>query len=142
MASLIQVIYASAATSRWTPDALLRLLRTARRNNGAVGITGFLGHNAGTFLQMLEGTPEAVDATLARIARDGRHQELTILLRRETSERFFPDWSMGFEEVDDVIPGPGLSPYLPRASTPSMWSANPDASLAFFELCRPNAEHA
>lgn len=139
MTRLLQVIYASAATERWTAAGLVHLLRVCRNNNARVGITGFLGHNDGTFLQLLEGPPESVRRLVEKIQRDPRHDSFTVLLERATPDRFFPEWSMGFQEIDQVLPGPGLSECLPQARSVEAWGSHPDIGLAFFELCRTTA---
>jgi hypothetical protein len=139
MPTILQVIYASAATREWTPEELLHLLHGARQRNTALGITGLLGYNTGTFLQLLEGPPARVRGLLRRIEKDPRHGELTVLLERVVQTRFFPDWSMGFQQIREVIPGPGLSLYLPQAGSVAMWIEQPDAALGFFELCRATA---
>ena len=137
-----QLIYASAATIEWSPGALLDLLHLARRHNGEVGISGMLAHNGGTFLQFLEGPAGEVEATLRRIEGDRRHTELAVLLRREVEHRWFPDWSMGFEELDQVIPGPGIRAFVPPAGPVAMWVADPGAALDFFDRCRPSRASA
>jgi hypothetical protein len=139
MDTLLQVIYASTATRKWSPAELLTLLHVSRVNNTALGVTGMLGHNAGVFLQLLEGPAGAVRKQMQRISTDDRHNEITVLVERAVTTRFFPDWSMGFQELDQVIPGPGLSQFLPQARSTSSWANDPDAALAFFDLCRPAA---
>ncbi len=131
-----QLIYASAATGDWQPAVLLELLHGARHRNTRAGVTGMLAFSSGTFLQFLEGPEQAVNATLVRIRKDSRHADLTVLVRREASARWFPDWSMGFEELDQIIPGPGINAHVPRPGPVSMWVADPDAALDFFDRCR------
>ncbi|MEO8635715.1 MAG: BLUF domain-containing protein [Gemmatimonadales bacterium] len=139
MTTILQLIYASSATEPVAPRDLLGLLHTCRQNNVRVEVTGFLGHNDGTFLQMLEGPEENVRALFTKILRDPRHADATVLVARTADSRFFPEWSMGFQEIDQVIPGPGLSQFLPPAGAVAMWAEHPEAVLAFFELCREPA---
>ncbi len=133
----MQVIYVSTAADGWTPAALLDLLHASRRNNLQAAVTGLLGHNERTFIQLLEGEPDDVRGVMARIQRDTRHQDVSMLLERRVASRYFPDWSMGFQETDQVIPGPGLSEFLPQSGTVLSWVAHPETALAFFEACRP-----
>lgn len=137
MPTILQVIYVSAANREWTSEELLRLLHGARQRNTALGITGMLGYNTGTFLQLLEGPPARVRGLLRRIEEDPRHGQLTVLLERPVSTRFFPDWSMGFQQIGQMIPGPGLSQFWPQAGAASMWISEPEAALGFFTLCSP-----
>ena len=54
------------------------------------------------FLQLLEGPEAAVRNCFGIIARDPRHTGLRVLLTDEVLERSFPDWTMGFERVEDA----------------------------------------
>ncbi len=76
-----------------------------------------------SFLQMLEGTPEALDITYARIASDSRHTSLRLLLDAEVSSPLFPDWSMGFEHVDEDDMAYELPGFTPATQYPLI---NPD----------------
>ncbi|MDQ6765050.1 MAG: BLUF domain-containing protein [Verrucomicrobiota bacterium] len=95
------LIYVSLARDDFAPDELLEILRVSRENNTQADITGLLLYKQRRFMQLLEGPEVAVRATFARIERDPRHHDVTILLEGETSERDFADWSMAFHELDD-----------------------------------------
>lgn len=58
------------------------------------GITGLLWHDDGLFLQVIEGPESSVATTYARIARDPRHHDLTVLSDRSVDTREFGYWSM------------------------------------------------
>ena len=92
---MIRLLYISTAREPVTPEMLADILRTSRRNNVAVGVTGLLIVGGRRFLQALEGPPEAVFATYDRIARDPRHFAVVQLARDTIVERQFPDWAMG-----------------------------------------------
>jgi hypothetical protein len=93
---VIQLVYASAATSAFTPEALRELLHRARATNTSLDVSGMLLHLDGSFLQVLEGEPAVVNELYAKIARDRRHARVITLVTRSIAERNFPDWSMGF----------------------------------------------
>lgn len=57
-------------------------------------------HHSGSFLQVLEGEKEKVEALYDKIERDPRHGA-TLILVKETGPRAFGDWSMGFAELDE-----------------------------------------
>lgn len=95
-APITQVIYVSVETEPFTRNALRDLLDVSRRNNEAVGVSGMLVYHDGTFLQVLEGDADAVNALLERIDADPRHHRIKFLLRSELPERSFGEWSMGF----------------------------------------------
>ncbi len=106
--------YASVAVTPFASAELQELLLTSRRNNMQLGITGMLLYKDGEFMQVLEGEQAAVQALYARIARDPRHQRATTILEGPTDARHFPDWSMGFRDLEDpaVAALPGYSPLL------------------------------
>jgi hypothetical protein len=118
-----RIIYASRATRDLAPDELVDLLATARALNDQAGLTGMLVYAGQSFLQALEGEPEALEETYARIRRDGRHTGLRLLQDVETATRRFPDWSMGFEHADEDDLIDSLDGYLPATVYPLV---NPD----------------
>ena len=69
---------------------------TARRLNPRVGITGYLHHEDGFFVQFVEGPPWSIKALLNNIERDSRHTSLTVLKSCEKSGRRFRGWDMAF----------------------------------------------
>lgn len=98
------VVYVSSATHDFSSAELVKLLEVSRRNNEAAGVTGLLLYRNGDFMQVLEGEQSAVNAVYARIAADLRHNNLLRLLREEHSQRQFPNWSMGFRNVEHIPP--------------------------------------
>ncbi|ADC72402.1 BLUF domain protein [Thioalkalivibrio sp. K90mix] len=73
-----------------------RILLQSRQNNPRARIVGALYYGDGHFFQCLEGEPEAVYATLERIRRDPRHEEITVLRERELERPGFGEWSMKY----------------------------------------------
>jgi FAD-dependent sensor of blue light len=97
---LIHCIYASRATVALDEAAIQALLERARERNESRGITGILLLIDGSFFQVLEGDPAAVDETFEAIARDSRHDRVTQIIREPIARRSFGDWSMGFAAVE------------------------------------------
>ena len=93
--NILQLVYTSRATSRFTDDALLNLLKRARRYNAASGVTGVLMVHDDLFAQCLEGPEAAVRELFGRIERDGRHYGVTVMLEQPSGVRAFSEWSMG-----------------------------------------------
>jgi hypothetical protein len=91
---LSRLIYASRAVEALKPEDVEQILATSRTNNARVGVTGALMFGAREFLQCLEGSREAVNATYARILRDPRHADVLILDYREVARRWFAGWGM------------------------------------------------
>lgn len=135
--SIRQLIYLSRTVREFSAAGLLELLEEARKRNARSGITGLLVHRKGTFLQLIEGPARSVDAVLHRIRKDHRHADLTVLSDRVHDRRLFPEWSMGFEEVEQVIPQtwPGLSQVLPPSLPFQEWIRRPGIAVSFFESC-------
>jgi hypothetical protein len=102
-----QLLYASN-TFREVPDEMLEvILDVSRKNNAKTGITGVLLYLAGGFMQVLEGDDQVVNDAYARICRDKRHWNTTVLLDRQ-AERSFGEWSMGFERVSADLRKDGM----------------------------------
>ena len=97
---MIRLVYASTALKDWSPEELLTLLKTCRKNNSEQDITGILLYSNRTFFQVLEGNEETISKIYATIEKDPRHKNVTIIEKEQIAERSFPYWSMGFEKID------------------------------------------
>lgn len=91
--NLVQLIYASRPFG-FDQAALNGILSQSRRCNTRDGVTGALICRADIYLQLLEGTVEALDATYARIVSDDRHLEINRLSYQAVTKRLFPAWAM------------------------------------------------
>jgi Sensors of blue-light using FAD len=118
-----RIIYSSQATHDVGPQELTELLAVARDLNQRVGLTGMLLYCGQSFLQVLEGEPRALQETYARIGADDRHTKLRLLMDAEVASPLFPDWSMGFDHVDDEELAEELDGYTPATLYPLV---NPD----------------
>ena len=118
--SLEHMIYASVATQDFGAPQLTELLNKARVANEGVGLTGMLLHSDsdGSFFQVLEGEPAAIDRLLQKLQLDKRHSHLTIIIREPIAERAFADWSMGFASVspEKLRKIPGLNDFFKEGS--------------------------
>jgi hypothetical protein len=94
---MFQLMYVSMASWKLGNDDLNSILDVSRANNQKLGVTGLLLHLDRGFLQVLEGTKDAVLEIFGRIERDRRHTGLRILFEHDVPERLFGDWSMGFD---------------------------------------------
>jgi hypothetical protein len=98
---MIELIYVSKAQKRFNADNLKAMLSTFRKNNQTQGITGlFLYDGYGTFIQVLEGHSHAVLTLYEKISHDTRHSRINLLGENGIQERSFPDWRMGFKNLD------------------------------------------
>ncbi|ROP61315.1 BLUF domain-containing protein [Curtobacterium sp. PhB115] len=115
---LVSIVYMSRAVVPFDDDALAVLLRQARLNNEALGVSGLLVAKGGRFMQLLEGPAWSVDDRFAAIARDPRHGEVKSLVREDIDRRRFDGWSMAYRALDDadVRAEAGFSPFLAGSS--------------------------
>ncbi len=98
MSPLHCIVYISRNELIGTPTEIdghvAQILRTSRRNNAAVGVTGALMFHRGCFAQVLEGTHEAIEAVFERIQCDDRHSCVDLLSFEPIEHRRFARWTM------------------------------------------------
>lgn len=90
------LIYTSRALPELTDTELELVLIKSRVRNAARGVTGALLKRGAHIVQYLEGDPEALDATLARIAASPLHADVAVEARIPADRRVFDGWHMGF----------------------------------------------
>ena len=93
---------------------LVSLLVEAREKNERLNITGLLLYKNRSFMQLLEGSEASVREVYAKICVDPRHKWVRTLMTGPASERDFPQWFTGFENLDelDVSAMPGWTDFL------------------------------
>ena len=135
---IYHLVYVSTATQPFSRQQLVELLEKSRINNAKVGVTGLLLYKDGVFIQVLEGARDAVQQVWERISRDPRHSVGTTLQTGETNFRQFPDWSMGFRDLDDpaVQQLPGFSDFMNRPVTGPGVKVDPKRILQLLEIFR------
>lgn len=113
---LFHLGYVSTETIDLGTVGMVELLSEARRINTSRDITGLLLHRDRSFYQVMEGPEEVVRETFANIEKDERHTAIDVLFEGEVDEREFPDWQMGFLNLDgvDVEALQGYSDFLSR----------------------------
>jgi FAD-dependent sensor of blue light len=117
---MYQVVYSSAAVEVFSEAQLTELLARARVNNQRLGVTGMLLYHEGSFLQVVEGEAEVLEALFKTISRDKRHHRVVPLLKRPVEERHFGNWKMGFAAVKNLPKNmPGYSDYLRQRGDPA-----------------------
>jgi hypothetical protein len=99
---LVRCLYASRISTPHAASALDEILEQSRKNNPKHGITGLLCHTHDSFVQVVEGGREPISDLLRSIYRDGRHQQMTILMFEEIAERRFGNWTMGRVNVESI----------------------------------------
>ena len=102
MSKLVQLIYASQPFG-YDSTTLRTILNDARRCNTRDDISGALICRHDIYVQLLEGTEDAVNAAYMRISRDDRHVGVKKLVSRSISERFFGEWAMLHDPAISLI---------------------------------------
>ena len=110
-APVISLTYISTASTSFSDGDLATLLMNSRANNRRLGLTGYLMHKQGRFIQVLEGPEDTVQQRYALIAADPRHTDTSVLARETITERRFGSWTMGYHATTDTLPTeiPGYS---------------------------------
>lgn len=98
---MIRLLYISSAVKPMNDDELLALLQECRDSNSKEGITGMLLYCGESFIQVLEGQEQDIDALFKVIKKDPRHTNVTVLEKKKITERKFANWSMGFKSISD-----------------------------------------
>lgn len=95
---LESVLYIS--TSRLDPAAAESMVRALIADsvdrNRKRGITGAMIFTGTHFVQILEGSPEAVETMLRALRTDDRHCDMVIIEREPRATRRFSGWSMAY----------------------------------------------
>ena len=91
---LRQLLYVSRAASPDTTVPLDPIYESSRHGNALDGVSGLLFSDGKRFVQVLEGSEEAVGATMERIRADARHDHIVVLHDAPVPVREFGDWSM------------------------------------------------
>lgn len=99
-AALRRIVYRSRSrllgSAIETAAEFARILESSRRRNAESSLTGALMLREASFAQVLEGPPQAVAATLARIGADPRHDTIEMLEDHPVDLRAFAEWSMAY----------------------------------------------
>lgn len=105
MPHLLRLTYISRAVGVVDKPFVAALLLQSRQRNAVLDIRGVLCTGRGTFVQSLEG-PEANVITLyARILRDPRHRDVSLVSIGLAGSRSFAQWSMAHIEGDALSDG-------------------------------------
>lgn len=94
------LVYRSCARVAPDSDEAKRILTASLRNNRQDGITGFLHHEPGLFVQYIEGPRGSLKRLWTRLLADPRHENPTVVGKGLISNRFFGDWRMGYSTGD------------------------------------------
>lgn len=91
--------YTSRARLDLRDEEVEAIHQTARHLNALDGISGLLLFDGSRFLQIVEGTEDAVDTLVGRLRMDPRHSAFEVRDERFVEDRSFADWSMELLKV-------------------------------------------
>lgn len=91
---LRRVIALSQSRRAFTSLELLHLCAGFAAANARCQITGVLLLAGNCFLQLVEGSPEAIEVLLRRVKADTRHSDLSLLVDEPLRRRSFTHWNM------------------------------------------------
>ncbi|WP_167856388.1 BLUF domain-containing protein [Hymenobacter metallicola] len=94
------IVYMSRAVRPLSDQDLQELLAQCRRDNALHNVTGILFYSHGNIAQLIEGDPAVIEPLYEKIARDGRHSNVTMLANKGITQRSFADWSMAFHPIE------------------------------------------
>ena len=115
---LVRLLYASRATNDLDDRVIDSILEESRANNLDRGITGVLcvDQTNKVFLQVLEGSRDAVNSLYRGLISDPRHTDVMLLDFAEIAERNFSSWRMGSVDLVKV----NLSTILRFSEAPAL----------------------
>jgi hypothetical protein len=133
---LIQLIYTSTSARDYSDDELADILKKSVQNNQQRNITGLLLYLKGTFMQLLEGESDTVDAVFETINSDPRHREIEVHMRTPVREREFSQWHMGYRAIsnEDVLALPNYAPFFEDGFNAATLEAKPGVCLEILHL--------
>jgi hypothetical protein len=137
---MYSLTYVSSAIGPFSSDDLRKLLTRSRLHNERAGITGMLLYKGGNFMQVLEGEPQVVRATQAKIQADARHKGVLVLLQGGVPVRNFGSWSMAFRDLNapSAAETPGYDDFLNTPLNDPRFARDPQASQKLLQVFKTN----
>ena len=111
--SLIELCYYSTPIKKISDEELRRMLCGARERNCMLDVSGLLLCSNNFFLQILEGSREAVNAIFQSISHDSRHNDIAISYVNEITFRQFRSWRMAYISDLELRELTGLADFNP-----------------------------
>ena len=101
MESLYRISYYSVPRKGLVEEDLKAICRSAIKNNTRDNISGFLAFHKFAFLQVLEGSRQALTSCFMRIGHDPRHTDVVLMEMTAIDRRAFGRWNMGYLALTD-----------------------------------------
>ena len=92
---------------------------------------------------MIEGKKADVEAVYDIICNDPKHHQIFQMTEGEIAERYFPDWQMGFMNLEDpeFAALPGYSQFINTSFHDFGFNNDPTGCLGLFLLFRDGANY-
>ena len=97
---LHRLIYTSKRSEPITEQDVKEILRSSRKNNKALDVTGILIYTEKRFLQVLEGQRDTLTKMYEKIKKDKRHTTSILRFSEPVKVRYFEDWDMVAKKVN------------------------------------------
>jgi len=94
MSHLLRLLYVSRATELFESSSINDQMKNWQVQNGLIEVTGVLCSGRGYFVQALEGLESRVITLYAKILKDERHKQVSLLSIELAPTRAFPGWAM------------------------------------------------
>lgn len=91
---IVRIVYSSRVAGSFGFKDVKELSMKAAEYNRSLDITGLLIYGGGQFLQIIEGDSEAVNKLFFKIAKDPRHEHISIIDFDDYVIRQFKSWNM------------------------------------------------
>lgn len=132
--TLTRLVYASHHTGL-DAETFDNILRKSRENNARDLITGALIISEGGFMQLLEGSRNAVGQCFVRIMKDNRHDDIQVLSCGDAQRRLFQEWTMHLIKASRIKQDIMARYLVNGVFRPSLMS-----EFAIVDLCRTLSE--
>jgi hypothetical protein len=97
--ALHQLMYMSTLSDK-NESYLRSILEACMQSNKLAEVTGMLLYQDGRIMQVLEGEEVVIKALYEKIQKDKRHHDVFLLDEFPIGNRSFPNWSMGFRNIN------------------------------------------
>jgi hypothetical protein len=99
---LLHVVYISHHAESDDHNGVSAIAEQALEKNKKMGITGFLFHHGGVFIQVLEGARKNLRVLMPKIEKDKRHQNFQLVHCAKANSRIFERFDFRHDDVENV----------------------------------------
>ncbi|MNU38958.1 Sensors of blue-light using FAD [compost metagenome] len=123
MNTLDQLVYCSRARlpHEQAAEQIADIVHVSAFRNAQVGVTGALALSGDVFVQILEGSPTALDILMLHLHFDARHDDIVVLARERITRRAFPIWGMIAPQRDPAFSSALDRLIVERSSRLDLW---------------------